>query len=151
MIQRVYVDTSVIGGVFDEEFKFFTNIFFKRVFKGEIRLMVSDLLEGELVTAPEWILDFYQSLPRKQLEFVTGTKESDGLAVRYVAEKVVGRTSLADCQHIAIATINNADVLASWNFKHIVNLNRIRGYNSVNLKEGLRILEIRSPKELIEL
>lgn len=52
MIQRVYIDTSVIGGVFDEEFKFFTKIFFERVFKGEIRLMVSDLLEGELVTAP---------------------------------------------------------------------------------------------------
>jgi hypothetical protein len=74
-----------------------------------------------------------------------------GSRTRYIAEKVVGRTSLADCQHIAIATINNADILASWNFKHIVNLNRIRGYNSVNLKEGLRILEIRSPKELIEL
>lgn len=85
------------------------------------------------------------------MEFISGTRESDRLADRYVAEKVIGRTSLADCQHIAIATINNAEVLASWNFKHIVNLNRIRGYNSVNLKEGLRILEIRSPKELIEL
>jgi hypothetical protein len=80
MMQRVYIDTSVIGGVFDEEFKFFTNIFFERVFKGEIRLMVSDLLEGELATAPEWVLEFYQTLPKEQLEFVSGTKESDGLA-----------------------------------------------------------------------
>ena len=151
MIQRVYIDTSVIGGMFDEEFQFFTSIFFERVFKNEIQLIISDLLEGELATAPDRVLEFFQSLPAGQLEFVNSTKESDGLAELYIAEKVVGRASLADCQHIAIATINNADVLVSWNFKHIVNLSRIRGYNSVNLKGGLRTLEIRSPKELIEL
>lgn len=78
------------------------------------------------------------------------TTESDGLAEQYIAEKVVGLTSLADCQHIAIATLNMADVLVSWNFQHIVNLRRIRGYNSVNLKAGLHTLEIRSPKELME-
>ncbi len=151
MTQRVYIDTSVIGGMFDEEFKFFTGIFFDRVFKNEIRLIISDLLEGELASAPDWVLEFYKSLPSRQLELVKGTKESDGLAEQYITEKVVGRASLADCQHIAIATVNNADVLVSWNFKHIVNLSRIRGYNSVNLKGGVRTLEIRSPKELIEL
>lgn len=56
-----------------------------------------------------------------------------------IAEKVVGQTSRAGCQHIAMATIYRADVLVSWNFKHIVNLERIRGYNSVILKEGWRI------------
>jgi hypothetical protein len=56
----------------------------------------------------------------------------------------------ADCRHIALATINKADVLVSWNFKHIVNLKRIREYNSINLREGLHTLEIRSPKELME-
>lgn len=54
------------------------------------------------------------------------------LADKYISEKVVGLTSLEDCRHIALATINRVDVLASWNFKHIVNLERIKGYNSVN-------------------
>jgi len=49
-----------------------------------------------------------------------------------------------------LATINRADVLISWNFKHIVNLKRIHGYNAVNLKLGYPILEIRSPKEIID-
>ena len=71
------------------------------------------------------------------------------LADTYIAEKVVGRTSLVDCRHIALATINKVDVLASWNFKHIVNLDRIKGYNSVNLKLGYQMIEIRSPKDLI--
>lgn len=71
------------------------------------------------------------------------------LANRYVEEKVVGETSFDDCVHIALATINKADLLASWNFKHIVNIYRIRGYNSVNLKNDYGTIEIRSPKEII--
>ena len=70
------------------------------------------------------------------------------LAEKYIEEKVGGRTSHADCQHIVLATINIVDVLASWNFKHIVNLERIRGYNSINIREGYKMIEIRSPKEI---
>lgn len=77
------------------------------------------------------------------------TEEAKDLASQYINEKVVGKTSLVDCQQIAIATINNADVLLSWNFKHIVNLSRIRGYNAVNLKLGYKLIEIRSPKEIL--
>ena len=77
------------------------------------------------------------------------TDEAVILADTYIAEKVVGKTSLEDCRHIAIATINKVDVLASWNFKHIVNLDRIKGYNSVNYRLGYPMIEIRSPKDLI--
>ena len=77
------------------------------------------------------------------------TEEAILLADTYIAEKVVGRTSLEDCRHIAMATIHKVDVLASWNFKHIVNLDRIKGYNSVNLKLGYQMIEIRSPKDLV--
>jgi len=71
------------------------------------------------------------------------------LADTYISSGVVGKTSLEDCRHIAMATINRVDVLASWNFKHIVNLDRIKGYNSVNLRLGYPMIEIRSPKDLI--
>ena len=54
-----------------------------------------------------------------------------------------------DAVHIAMSTVNKIDVLVSWNFKHIVNLNRIHLFNSVNIKEGYNLLEIRSPMELL--
>ncbi len=53
-------------------------------------------------------------------------------------------------QHIAVATLGRVDVVVSWNFKHIVNLNRIRLYNSVNLKLGYPMIEIRSPREVLD-
>ena len=77
------------------------------------------------------------------------TNESLELAGHYVSEKVVGSASFDDCIHIALATIHKADILVSWNFKHIVNVYRIRGYNSVNLRQGYTALEIRSPKDII--
>jgi hypothetical protein len=150
MIPRIYIDTSVVGGIYDEEFEFYTRLFFDRVFRKEIVLVTSDLLEDELVYAPEQVLKYYKSLPAGQLESVRLSQEAMSLASQYVLEKVVGATSLIDCRHIALATMNKADVLVSWNFQHIVNLKRIRGYNSVNLKAGLHTLEIRSPKELME-
>jgi hypothetical protein len=77
------------------------------------------------------------------------TDESLALARQYIAEKVIGETSFDDCVHIALATIHKADILVSWNFRHIVNVYRIRGYNSVNLRQGYTALEIRSPKDII--
>jgi hypothetical protein len=69
------------------------------------------------------------------------------LATEYNTEKVVGQASDADCFHIALATINRAYFLVSWNFKHIVNIERIRGFNSITLKNGYKQLKIRSSRE----
>jgi len=82
-------------------------------------------------------------------EFIETTDEAVELASQYIAERVVGQTSFADCLHIALATINRADYLISWNFKHIINIQKIRGYNSVNIKNGYKELEIRSPRDFM--
>jgi predicted nucleic acid-binding protein len=148
MIQRIYIDTSVVGGHFDAEFSEDTIPFFKRVIKGELTIIVSDLLEAELFRAPEFVKDFLASIPKKQIENVMLSPEATILADKYISAKVVGKTSKADCQHIAIATICKADVLVSWNFKHIVNLDRIRGYNGINYQMGYPMIEIRTPKEI---
>jgi hypothetical protein len=85
----------------------------------------------------------------KNTEFISTDDDCIDLANQYINEGVVGPTNYADCLHIALATINKADYLLSWNFKHIVNVDRIRRYNSVNLKNGYKQLEIRSPREFI--
>ena len=151
MIQRIYIDTSVVGGYFDEEFEFYTKLFFERVEKGNFKIIASNLLETELKGAPAEVLTFYQSIPKTQIEYVEQTEDSIQLGEEYLNEGVVGKTSRTDCRHIALATLVNADILVSWNFRHIVNITRIRGYNSVNIKLGHRVLEIRTPREILEL
>jgi len=150
MKQRVYIDTSVVGGYFDEEFKEATENLFERLENNEIIFVVSDLLDLELLNAPTKVKEHLFKYSSDKFQRVELTEEAIILADKYITEKVVGKSSLEDCRHIAIATINKVDVLASWNFKHIVNLDRIKGYNSVNLRYGYTMLEIRSPKDLIK-
>lgn len=109
----------------------------------------SDLTEYELENAPEKVKSHFIHLDKHSTEFVEITEEINQLAELYIREKVVGETSIDDCRHIACATINKVDYLVSWNFKHIVNVFRIRGYNAINLKNGYIQLDIRSPKDII--
>lgn len=111
-------------------------------------IIVSDILEAELMSAPNFVKELLKDLPEVQIEKVRLSPEAIELADKYIEAKVVGKTSRADCQHSAIATLCNADVLVSWNFKHIVNLDRIRGYNGINYQNGHKMIEIRTPKEI---
>ncbi len=145
---RIYIDTSVLGGYFDDEFNVDTKLLFDEILRGEYKLVISDLTERELVNAPERVRTLLRDL-KIDFEVITVTQESIDLATDYINKKVVGQTSMNDCIHIATATIHKLDLLISWNFKHIVNVIRIRGYNSINLRNGYSTLEIRSPKDLI--
>jgi len=149
MIQRFYFDTSVFGGVYDVEFDEDSAQLFEKVKLGQIICVYSDLSESELFDAPELVKNFFRDLPKENLELVKMTEEAIALAKNYIKENVVGKTSFDDCVHIALATIYKVDILVSWNFKHIVNVYRIRGYNAVNLRLGYQTLEIRSPKDII--
>jgi len=150
MVKKIYIDTSIVGGFFDKIFAAETKALFERLKNKEVVFVLSDVLKKELLKAPSAVKNLLQQYEEDCFEHVELTPEAEVLANCYINEKVVGPTSIDDCQHIAIATINKVDVLASWNFKHIVNLKRIRGYNGVNMKMGYHTLEIRNPKELIE-
>jgi predicted nucleic acid-binding protein len=146
---KIYIDTSVIGGYFDQEFETETKALFDKFLRKEYELIISDLTRSELIGAPENVKSLFQDL-RLIPELVTITTEAISLANEYMREKVVGATSKDDCLHIALATINKVDILVSWNFKHIVNINRIRGYNAINILNGYPVIEIRSPKDIID-
>ncbi len=108
------------------------------------------MVETELVKAPKIVREYFTNLPEDSMEKVQITDEILSLATKYIEEKVVGETSFNDCIHIATGTIHRADILVSWNFKHIVTVYRIRGYNSINIRMNYPSLEIRSPKEIID-
>lgn len=149
MIPRVYIDTSVIGGCLDEEFASWSKLLFDQFRSGIKIAVVSDLTLRELEEAPEDVRLIVSEMPAAFIEHVFLTEEAITLADAYIAHGAVTEKHIIDCQHIAIATIERIDVLVSWNFKQIVNLDRIRKFNAVNLLQGYQPLEIRSPQEVL--
>ncbi|MEI2694053.1 MAG: hypothetical protein V9E90_03200 [Saprospiraceae bacterium] len=149
MKQRIYIDTSVFGGYFDPEFDMFTRPLFDRIFAEEMILLFSATTQEELFDAPEEVKNLVQKVKTRSTEYLDLNLDIIQLANDYIAHRVVGKTSFADCLHIATASFYHADYLVSWNFKHIVNVNRIIGYNSINIRNGYKPLEIRSPREFI--
>ncbi len=147
---RIYVDTSVFGGCFDLEFEIWLNRIIDFFKIGKYKAVISEVSEFELKFAPRHIRQILTNIPNKNLEVTKLTDEAKQLSEHYIREKIVTRKSLADTQHIAIATVQQVDLLVSWNFRHIVNYNKIRLYNAVNLKYGYKFLEIRNPRDLTD-
>lgn len=147
---RVYIDTSVIGGCLDEEFAEFSNALLDQARRGECFLLVSSLLVDELLDAPPEVQQVFVELPESCMTRVELDEEADRLARAYVAAGVLGEGSLDDARHVAIASVNDADLIVSWNFRHIVQYQRIRGFNAANIREGYKSMEIRSPREVVE-
>jgi hypothetical protein len=149
MKRRIYTDTSVIGGCLDVEFRQ-PSLELLGLFKsGKAVIVLSDLTCLELEAAPAAVRQVLSAVAEANREYVELTEEASELANRYIEEQVLSRSKRVDAQHIAIATLARVDVLVSWNFRHIVNLDRIRGYNSVNMRYGYPLIEIRTPREVI--
>ncbi|HEX6748206.1 MAG TPA: hypothetical protein VF092_13000 [Longimicrobium sp.] len=147
---RIYVDTSVIGGCLDPEFEAASRNLFSKFESGEHVLVLSSVTVGELRNAPTAVQEVLNRVPDDHIERLQLTSEGERLAALYLAAGVIPKRMTADAQHIAAATLAEVDVLVSWNFKHVVNLLRIKGFNAVNLGSGLRPLEIRTPQEVVD-
>ena len=146
---RIYVDTSVIGGCEDEEFAEHSVRLMDCFSRGDFLLVVSTLTLREMDAASDKVRKHLSRVSEAHILTLQLDAEAMDLAEAYVAQGVISPKMRADAQHIAIATVARVDVLVSWNFKHIVNLQRIHGYNSVNLRRGYPTLEIRTPREVL--
>lgn len=109
-------------------------------------MLLSDLVLAELVNAPQAVQDVLTEIPVQQIEYIPLTVEVLTLRDAYISAGVVNEKSINDAGHVAAATVSRASAIVSWNFKHIVRLGKIRGYNQVNLANGYGILTIISPQ-----
>ena len=146
---RVYADTSVFGGVWDEEFSKPSRAFFDQVRDGRFDLVLSPLIQQELIPAPEQIRRFLEDL-LPDSEVATETANATQLQRAYLEAGIVSEKSADDALHVAIATISRCSMIVSWNFRHIVHFDKVPMYNAVNVRNGYPQIAIHSPSEVIE-
>ncbi|MEI6205542.1 MAG: hypothetical protein WCP20_02035 [Desulfuromonadales bacterium] len=145
---RVYVDTSVIGGCLDDEFKEWSNGLLLDFQNGIFLPVLSVLTEAEIADAPKKVQDVYNQFRAYCHQLIPLDEESIELARHYLNRGIVTPKYLEDAQHIAIATVVGADMVVSWNFRHIVHFDKINRFNAVNIELGYKTIAIYSPREV---
>jgi hypothetical protein len=148
--QRIYVDTSVIGGCFEAEFSPWSNALFSDFQLGTYLPVVSEVVAAEIEDAPEQVRQKYADLLLLGAEILEVDKAVIGLANIYQERKILSPKFYDDGLHIAMATAAEVDLLVSWNFKHIVHYQKIRLFNAVHLELGYKPLQIYSPREVAQ-
>lgn len=146
----IYADASAIGGCEDPEFATDSQALWGRFVSGRHTLALSAHTLRELQGAPGNVRQRLLEIPEAHVVVLADGEEAFELADAYLQRGIVGPGSRADALHVALATVGRVDVLVSWNFRHIVNLGRIRLFQSVNLERGYGLIEIRTPREVLD-
>lgn len=149
-IPILYVDTSVVGGMFDQAFEKGSALFWQQAREGRFRVLISPLVREELAGAPTQVRRFFEDQVISFAESVDLTEEAEDLADAYLQANVVSKEYRDDALHVAVATISNARALVRWNYRHLVNVHREDAFNGVNLLQGYPTIRIVSPLEVVE-
>jgi hypothetical protein len=146
---RLYADTSVFGGCFHREFEVVSRQLLDEVRSGRFSLVISETMLRELSLAPDQVKSLLTTIPSNLIETLHLNEDIEALRDAYLEARVVGNASRIDAEHIASASVADVDLIVSWNFKHIVHFDKIRGYHGVNLLMGYKPIPIHSPIEVI--
>ena len=148
---RVYIDTSVFGGYYDDEFADSTRPFFEFIQTGRILPLLSETLVQELVTAPKRVQDLFDFARRGKHENLSLDHEVIALQQSYLHSGIITAKYADDALHVAQATLARADVIASWNFHHLVNPAKIRAFSGINITMGYGLVVIMTPSEIVSI
>ena len=146
---RIYVDTSVLGGCFDTEFAEWSNGLIRDFRASRLVPVLSEVTAAEVADAPAPVRELHQEMLVLAGTVLVMTPQILDLVGAYEARRILPAKYAADLRHIALATVAGVDALVSWNFKHIVHFEKIRGFNAINIREGYSSIEIRTPKEVV--
>lgn len=146
---RVYVDTSVFGGVFDPEFERGSKLFFEQAAAGRFDIYVSIITRREIEKAPKQVQGFYES-KSDRLHSIEISDEAINLQASYMARGILTPKSIDDAMHVALASVTRCDMIISWNFRHIVHQQKIAGFHNANILAGYPPIQIYSPLQVLD-
>ena len=153
-IPKIYLETSVLNFIFADDApdkKADTIRLFEEISDGKYRPFTSIYVTEEIDNAPEnKKRGMYGLITDHDVEVLQKTDEIKHLADAYVNEGIIPKRHSTDALHIAAATVNDLDIIVSWNFRHIVKRKTVIMTESVNLRNGYKKMEIYSPTQVIE-
>lgn len=150
---KIYLETTMFNYYFDKERDAHPHTvrLFEEIREGGYKAYTSQYVIGELKNAEDpkkgRMLGLIEQYSVITLDY---SQEARALASLYISEGIMPAKSLTDGLHIAIATVNDLDMILSLNFRHIVRKKTVECVGLINLREGYRIISIHSPQEVAD-
>lgn len=149
---KLYLETSIFGfmvgvrrGLYTES----TERLFEEIDAERVQAFTSTEVARELGRTPEPLrTDLSRLLRTHPLTELDVTDEARELADKYLEAGIIPQKAEPDALHIAIAVVNNLDVVVSWNLQHIVKTRTRLGVNGINKLSGYREIDIATPQEV---
>ena len=137
---RIYLDTSVINFLFAEdapEERDITREFLdERLVRHDVYISDTVLVEIANTRDPAKRGLLQEAVSHYALRSVDPHPDDQGrimaLATEYIKRRVVPASQWEDALHVAMATVLGFDILLSWNFRHMANVERQKKINRVN-------------------
>jgi len=150
---KIYLDTSVISHLDQQdavERMAETHKFWKLITADEFDVVISEIVIDEISSCDDVKKDkLFGYLNSVQYALAGRSGDMEALALHIIDAGILTQKSFDDCCHIALAVLNNCDVIVSWNFKHLVNPKTIRGVRAITITEGFKDVLICDPLMLI--
>jgi len=151
--QKVYLETTMFNYYFDEtkNAQPCTVAFFEAIGSGQFEGYTSVYAYGELDKAPEpRRSNMLRLIDKYRIGMLDTSDEVIQLAEQYFAGNIIPINKRIDALHIAIASVNEMDIILSFNFKHINKLKTKTLIPAVNRMSGYRDICIAQPEEVID-
>ena len=151
---KLYLDTSVVGAVYDTEDPSRVDVTKKllNVLKGKDEFLgfISNILIEELERAPEYLREGLKEIVKElDVNILYETEECVELVTEYLENGILSEKYRDDARHIAVAVVNNMDTIVTWNCRHMANISQKRAINGVNMLLGYRQIDIVTPLEVV--
>src|SRR5690625_4747383 len=111
---RVYIDTSVIGGCFDSEFRAWSEALMRDFRMGRLIPVLSEVIAIEIEGAPSFVQERFEDLLIQEHEFLRTHAEALELARLYQERRILTPKYCGDGLPIAPATPAQGGWLAHW-------------------------------------
>lgn len=150
MKKTLYLETSVVGAYLDngEPFRRDLTIRWWEHELSDYSPYVSSLVVRELERASEprraAYLNLIRDLPQYEI-----SEEASILAEGYISRGIFHRKYIANALHVAVASVNKADLFVTWDFGHLANVHRQARIQLFNTVAGFFVPMIVTPEFLI--
>lgn len=143
---KVYLDSTIFAGFADPRHAVTSQKLMEDFQTGKCKPVISTAVQAEMADAPDEVFEVYAEFLKTNPKVIDFSEKADTLTQLYLERQILKETEYFDALHVALSTLEEVDILISWDHPNILHFSKVRGFIQVNIELGLKPIQIRCPR-----